>query len=183
VSAQREVRREQTWRAPGRWFPIQSLYFAASAAISLGLLDRFSQPAMGRATNGICMAQITPTRLTPALNATASRRHGPFRRFLRNTIHFFSYHFVLRRRSTWHTKVARMHLSVRPTVFHPRYFISSECFANFHFWIGPSRKACDRCWNGNRDPGHCGGSRRFGKRYRHRHQPKRCPFSARQRAA
>jgi release factor glutamine methyltransferase len=86
---------------------------------------------MGRATNGICMAEITPTGLTQAFNATASQRRGPFRRFLRNTIHFFSYHFVLRRRSTWHTKVARMRLSVRPTVFHPRYFISSERFANF----------------------------------------------------
>jgi release factor glutamine methyltransferase len=66
-----------------------------------------------------------------AFEATVSRRQGPFRRLLRSMIHFFSYHFVLTRRSTWYTKVGRMHLSVHPTVFHPRYFISSERFANF----------------------------------------------------
>jgi release factor glutamine methyltransferase len=58
-------------------------------------------------------------------------RHGPFSRFLGSTIHFLSYHFVLRRRITWPTRVAGMRLTVRPTVFHPRYFISSERFAEF----------------------------------------------------
>jgi release factor glutamine methyltransferase len=80
---------------------------------------------------GILVVRIKPNGLAIAFEATASRRQSPFRRLLRSMIHFFSYHFVLTRRSTWYTKVGRMHLSVLPTVFHPRYFISSERFANF----------------------------------------------------
>jgi methylase of polypeptide subunit release factors len=57
--------------------------------------------------------------------------HTPFRRLLRRCIHFFSYHFVLSRRTTRVTQAAGFRLTVRPTVFHPRYFISSECFAEF----------------------------------------------------
>jgi release factor glutamine methyltransferase len=60
-----------------------------------------------------------------------SRPHGPLRRWLRRSIHFFAYHFVLARRSTRTTRAAGFRLIVRPTVFHPRYFISSECFAEF----------------------------------------------------
>ncbi|MEZ5891357.1 MAG: methyltransferase [Xanthobacteraceae bacterium] len=60
-----------------------------------------------------------------------SAPHGPFRRLLRAIIHFLSYHFVLSRRSTQVTRAAGFRLTVRPTVFHPRYFISSECFAEF----------------------------------------------------
>jgi methylase of polypeptide subunit release factors len=60
-----------------------------------------------------------------------SAPHSPFRRCLRALIHFFSYHLVLARRSTRETRVAGFRLTVRPTVFHPRYFISSECFAEF----------------------------------------------------
>src|SRR5580704_4424266 len=58
-------------------------------------------------------------------------RHGPFRRFLRGFIHFFSYHLILARQSTRITRAAGFRLTVRPTVFHPRYFLSSECFADF----------------------------------------------------
>lgn len=57
--------------------------------------------------------------------------HGPLRRALRRCLHFLSYHFVLARRRTQHTEAAGFRLTVRPTVFHPRYFISSECFARF----------------------------------------------------
>jgi release factor glutamine methyltransferase len=57
--------------------------------------------------------------------------HGPVRRLLRAVIHFFSYHLVLARQSTRATQVAGFRLNVRPTVFHPRYFISSERFAAF----------------------------------------------------
>src|SRR5215467_13527299 len=57
--------------------------------------------------------------------------HGPFRRGLRALIHFFSYHLVLSRRTTRATRAAGFSLTVHPTVFHPRYFISSECFAEF----------------------------------------------------
>ena len=57
--------------------------------------------------------------------------HGPFRRFLRGFIHFFSYHLILARQNTRVTWAAGFRLTIRPTVFHPRYFISSECFAEF----------------------------------------------------
>jgi release factor glutamine methyltransferase len=61
----------------------------------------------------------------------SASRHGPLRRLLRATIHFVSYHLVLARRSTRRTRVAGFRLEVLPTVFHPRYFISSERFARF----------------------------------------------------
>jgi release factor glutamine methyltransferase len=57
--------------------------------------------------------------------------HGPFRRLLRRVIHFVSYHLVLSRRSVRTTRAAGFVLTVRPTVFHPRFFISSEAFAAF----------------------------------------------------
>jgi release factor glutamine methyltransferase len=57
--------------------------------------------------------------------------HGPVRRFLRAFIHFFSYHLILSRQSTRVANVSGFRLSVRPTVFHPRFFISSERFAEF----------------------------------------------------
>jgi release factor glutamine methyltransferase len=57
--------------------------------------------------------------------------HGRFRRLLRHFIHFFSYHLILARRSTRVVRAAGFRLTVRPTVFHPRYFLSSEYFAEF----------------------------------------------------
>ena len=57
--------------------------------------------------------------------------HGPFRRSLRRFIHFWSYHLILKRRDIRVTRAAGFRLTVRPTVFHPRFFISSERFAEF----------------------------------------------------
>jgi release factor glutamine methyltransferase len=57
--------------------------------------------------------------------------YGQWRRGLRSTIHFLSYHFVLKRRTTRRTRAAGFRMIVRPTVFHPRYFITSEFFASF----------------------------------------------------
>jgi release factor glutamine methyltransferase len=57
--------------------------------------------------------------------------HGPFRRWLRRLIHFFAYHLILARQCTRITRASGFRLIVRPTVFHPRYFLSSECFAEF----------------------------------------------------
>jgi release factor glutamine methyltransferase len=57
--------------------------------------------------------------------------HGLFRRSLRRFIHFWSYHLILKRRDIRVTRAAGFRLTVRPTVFHPRYFISSERFAEF----------------------------------------------------
>jgi release factor glutamine methyltransferase len=57
--------------------------------------------------------------------------HGPFHRRLRRLIHFFAYHLILARQCTRITRASGFRLIVRPTVFHPRYFLSSECFAEF----------------------------------------------------
>jgi release factor glutamine methyltransferase len=43
----------------------------------------------------------------------------------------FSYNFILKRRTTRVTRAAGFRLIVRPTVFHPRYFIASEFFASY----------------------------------------------------
>jgi len=53
------------------------------------------------------------------------------KQLLRKAIHLLSYHFILKRRRTTVARVAGFRLTVRPTVFHPRYFLTSEFFANF----------------------------------------------------
>src|SRR3712207_5466295 len=57
--------------------------------------------------------------------------HSFLRRCLRGFIHFFSYHLILSRRSTQATRVGGFKLNVRPTVFHPRFFLSSQRFVSF----------------------------------------------------
>jgi methylase of polypeptide subunit release factors len=57
--------------------------------------------------------------------------HGLLRRLLRRFIHFWSYHLILKRGDIRVTRAAGFRLTVRPTVFHPRFFISSERFAEF----------------------------------------------------
>ena len=61
--------------------------------------------------------------------ARPSAPYGLARRWLRGFIHFFSYHLILARRSTRRARAAGFDLIVRPTVFHPRYFLTSEYFA------------------------------------------------------
>jgi release factor glutamine methyltransferase len=68
--------------------------------------------------------------LTNAL-ARPSRPHGWLRRLLRSTIHFLSYQLFLKRRTTIVSRAAGFRLTVPPTVFHPRVFITSEFFAGF----------------------------------------------------
>jgi HemK-related putative methylase len=46
-------------------------------------------------------------------------------------VHFLSYQFILSRRRTTISRVAGLRLKVPPTVFHPRYFLTSEFFAAF----------------------------------------------------
>jgi release factor glutamine methyltransferase len=75
-------------------------------------------------------------RITIKHPVSAARRevaasHGACRRALRRILHFLSYHFVLARRHNQVTRAAGFLLTVRPTVFHPRYFLSSEYFAAF----------------------------------------------------
>src|SRR6266702_5836397 len=71
---------------------------------------------------------------------TASRHLTPWsatlppsrsKQLLRRAIHLLSYHFILKRRRTTVARVAGFRLTVRPTVIHPRYFFTSEFFANF----------------------------------------------------
>ncbi len=57
--------------------------------------------------------------------------HGRFRRVLRRSLHFLSYHFILSSRKTRTVRAAGFSLIVPSTVFHPRFFISSERFAKF----------------------------------------------------
>lgn len=56
---------------------------------------------------------------------------GLGRRMLRGTIHFLAYHFILKQAGATATRAAGFRLKVRPTVFHPRYFITSQFFASF----------------------------------------------------
>src|SRR5262245_5339020 len=77
------------------------------------------------------MDQATPPGLGNAAHPVPDPRHGPLRRLLRDAIHFFSYHLVMRRQDTWRTRAAGIHLVAAPTVFHPPHFITSERFADF----------------------------------------------------
>ncbi len=56
---------------------------------------------------------------------------SPLRRFLRKTIHRLSFTFIYERRRTRSASAAGFRLSVPPTVFHPRWFLTSEFFADF----------------------------------------------------
>jgi methylase of polypeptide subunit release factors len=60
-----------------------------------------------------------------------SAAHGPLRRFIRAFIHFWSYHLFLNHRRTAVTHVAGFRLTVPPTVFHPKIFLTSKYFAGF----------------------------------------------------
>jgi methylase of polypeptide subunit release factors len=52
-------------------------------------------------------------------------------RLLDRAIHFLSYQFILSRRRATISHAAGLRLAVPPTVFHPRYFLTSEFFAAF----------------------------------------------------
>jgi release factor glutamine methyltransferase len=52
-------------------------------------------------------------------------------RLLDQAVHFLSYQFILSRRRTTVARAAGLRLTVPPTVFHPRYFLTSEFFAAF----------------------------------------------------
>src|SRR2546423_1444820 len=82
------------------------------------------------------------TRVTTAAAAAVDRKavaglgrhggpHSLARRALRGFIHFFSYHLILSRQNIRVSHAAGFKLKVRPTVFHPKFFISSERFAEF----------------------------------------------------
>jgi methylase of polypeptide subunit release factors len=73
---------------------------------------------------------LEPTDSYPRPTARAAP-YGRARHFLRRFIHFFSYHLILRQTWTRNSRVAGFRLRVPPTVFHPRFFITSGFFADF----------------------------------------------------
>jgi release factor glutamine methyltransferase len=81
------------------------------------------------------MDQITPPEVVARNSAGGLDRRGSpqglFRRLMRAFIFLFSYHVVLSRKSIRTVRAAGFRLTVRPTVFHPRFFVSSERFAEF----------------------------------------------------
>jgi methylase of polypeptide subunit release factors len=54
-----------------------------------------------------------------------------FRRLFRTVIHRLSYHFIYEPKRTRTTRAAGFSMTVPPTVFHPRWFLTSEFFASF----------------------------------------------------
>jgi methylase of polypeptide subunit release factors len=63
--------------------------------------------------------------------ARRGHQQGLLRRAFRAVVHFLSYRFILSRKDIRVTYAAGFRLTVRPTVFHPKFFISSEKFASF----------------------------------------------------
>jgi release factor glutamine methyltransferase len=56
---------------------------------------------------------------------------GPIKRLLRETVHSLSHRFILNRRSIRKVRAGGFRLTVRATVFHPKFFLTSEFFAKF----------------------------------------------------
>src|SRR5579871_2038904 len=56
---------------------------------------------------------------------------GLLRRAFRSTVHFLSHRFILSRRSPRRVRAAGFDLTVEATVFHPKFFLTSEFFAKF----------------------------------------------------
>ena len=56
---------------------------------------------------------------------------SPARAVFRKLVHFCSYHFILKRDRTTSTRVAGLDLTVLPSVFHPKMFVTSGFFAQF----------------------------------------------------
>jgi methylase of polypeptide subunit release factors len=81
------------------------------------------------------MDQRTPAGIVAGTRQGGLDRHntpqGLLRRLMRGFIFLFSYHVVLSRKSIRNVRAAGFNLTVRPTVFHPRFFVSSERFASF----------------------------------------------------
>jgi len=73
---------------------------------------------------------VETIELTQGLGRSSAPPSG-YKRFIRNVTHFLSYHFILKRRRTTVVRAAGFELTVRPTVFHPRFFLTSEFFAGF----------------------------------------------------
>src|SRR6202035_3918586 len=53
------------------------------------------------------------------------------RRAFRSSVHYLSHRFILDRRSTRSVRAAGFRLTIYPSVFHPKLFLTSEFFARF----------------------------------------------------
>jgi release factor glutamine methyltransferase len=73
---------------------------------------------------------VETIELTQGLGRSSARQSG-YKRLLRTVTHFLSYHLILKRHRTTRVHAAGFDLLVRPTVFHPRIFLTSEFFASF----------------------------------------------------
>jgi release factor glutamine methyltransferase len=56
---------------------------------------------------------------------------GRLRRAFRSTVHYLSHKFILDRRSTRSVRAGGFRLTIYPSVFHPKLFLTSEFFARF----------------------------------------------------
>jgi methylase of polypeptide subunit release factors len=77
---------------------------------------------------------ISNTALAFDVPDRLSRPSAPYslpRRLFRGLVHYLSYHLILKRPWTATSRAAGFRLSVPPTVFHPRFFLTSEYFADF----------------------------------------------------
>jgi HemK-related putative methylase len=83
-----------------------------------------TDPTLARPANPVAEA-------APSLPERSSSPAGLARRLLDDVVHFFSYWLILARRTTRTSYAAGLHLTVPPTVFHPRFFLTSEYFAAF----------------------------------------------------
>jgi release factor glutamine methyltransferase len=77
------------------------------------------------------MNDVQHRTLRPDPAHNAHRADSLPRRFLRYAVHRLSYHFIFDRRRTRTARAAGFRLVVRPTVFHPWWFITSGFFAGF----------------------------------------------------
>jgi methylase of polypeptide subunit release factors len=92
---------------------------------------RFSLAApRGRNYRGVGDNVVETTQDADGLGRSSAQL-SLLRQLLRKTIHRLSYHFILKRRRTTVAHAAGFRLTVRPTVFHPAYFLTSEFFAGF----------------------------------------------------
>lgn len=78
------------------------------------------------------MTSIIDTEQTREVAVPASTTRSTLpRRIFRKLVHFSSYHFILNRSRFSSTTVSGLVLTVEPTVFHPKIFLTSKFFADF----------------------------------------------------
>lgn len=68
---------------------------------------------------------------SPLTHDHGARSGGAFRKVFRKVIHVLSYRFIYEQHRTRSTRAAGLRLTVGPTVFHPRWFLTSEYFAGY----------------------------------------------------